>query len=257
MAKKNTLSNRFFIEMSFNGTAYHGWQVQPNGCSVQGTLNRALKTLLREDILTTGAGRTDAGVHASYFIAHFNAFKEDIDVDSDLLYRINRILPVDIAVKRFIKVDKEAHARFDATSRSYQYVISRLKNPFNIDLSYYNAEELNIQEMNKAAGFLSYYRDFSCFSKSHTDVKTNNCLITHAEWVLIDNMLIFNISADRFLRNMVRAITGTMLEIGRGKIKSDYINSIIESKDRSNAGMSVPAEGLFLTDIKYPYIIRE
>lgn len=245
---------RYFIELAYNGTAYHGWQVQPNAVSVQEVLDKALSIFFRQKIETVGCGRTDSGVHASQFFAHFDLLDKRISIEQKELNGINALLPFDIAIFRLIEVAGEAHARFDATNRSYQYHIHREKNPFKHNYSWLIKDELDIEAMNKAAALLLQYVDFSCFSKSNTQVFTNNCKIIRAEWEKTIDGYIFHISADRFLRNMVRAIVGTLLEIGRHKLAAEDLHKIIQSKNRSNAGTSVPACGLYLTNISYPYI---
>jgi len=248
-------TTRYFIQLAYNGTAYHGWQVQPNALSVQELLDKALSIYFRQKIETTGCGRTDTGVHASQFFAHFDLADQKISTGSlKEVNSINSLLPFDIAIERFIEVHPEAHARFDATKRSYEYHIHRSKNPFKHNFSWLIKDELDIQAMNSAAEVLLQYVDFSCFSKSNTQVFTNNCKITNANWEQTANGYIFHISADRFLRNMVRAIVGTLIDIGRHKQPVDSIHKVIQSKSRSNAGTSVPACGLYLTSIKYPYI---
>lgn len=245
---------RYFIEVSYNGNNYHGWQNQPNAISVQEVLEKALSTLLQESISITGAGRTDAGVHATQLFAHFDCDKKVIE--KDLIFKLNSFLPVDIAIVDLFIVKADAHARFDATSRSYLYRISITKNPFLTKFAYFLKQDLDIKAMNNACKILLEYSDFQCFSKSNTDVKTYNCKITEAKWERKDTELQFTITADRFLRNMVRAIVGTMIEIGLGKLKVDDLHVIIKSKDRSNAGYSVPAQGLYLTKIEYPKEIK-
>ncbi|WP_207422282.1 tRNA pseudouridine(38-40) synthase TruA [Desertivirga brevis] len=245
---------RYFIELAYNGTAYHGWQVQPNATSVQELLDKALSIFFRQKIETVGCGRTDTGVHATQFFAHFDLVDKIISLEQKEINGINALLPFDIAVFRFIKVGGDSHARFDATSRSYQYHIHQEKNPFKHNHSWLVKDDLDIEEMNKAAKILFQYIDFSCFSKSNTQVFTNNCKIIRAEWERTSNGYVFHISADRFLRNMVRAIVGTLLEIGRDKLVVEDLHTIIKSKSRSNAGTSVPACGLYLTSICYPYI---
>jgi len=247
--------SRYFIQLSYKGTAYHGWQVQPNAVSVQELLDKALSTFFRQKVETLGCGRTDTGVHASDFFAHFDLLNHTIDTEHPReLNSVNALLPFDIAIKQFIKVTDTAHARFDATERSYEYHIHSHKNPFKQDFSWLVKESLNISAMNKAASILFEYIDFSCFSKSNTQVFTNNCKISRAEWIKTDDGYIFHITADRFLRNMVRAIVGTLTDVGRGKLQPDDLHKIIQSKNRSHAGTSVPACGLYLTSIKYPYI---
>jgi len=244
---------RYFIELQYLGKNYHGWQIQPDAISVQEVIQNALSTLLRKKIAIVGAGRTDAGVHASQMFAHFD-FTDTLNV-LKLKDRLNAFLPKDIAILSIFKVHKEAHARFDATSRSYEYHIFLGKNPFNLDTSWqiYHLD-LDLDKMNKASKILLNHTNFKCFSKSNTDVHTYNCTITEAKWELSGNHLIFYITANRFLRNMVRAIVGTLYNIGLGKIKVADLERIIKSEDRSNAGFSVPAKGLFLTKVTYPFI---
>lgn len=229
--------------------------MQPNAVSVQEVLTNALKTILQEEVSIVGAGRTDTGVHASCFYAHFNSSGKLLKDCSLFLFKINSILPKDIAVDNLIPVSEDAHARFDATSRTYQYYIHTKKNPFKNETSYYFPRKLDMELMNKGCKILSACSDFSSFSKLHTDVKTNNCKISEAFWRKKDIDLIFQITADRFLRNMVRAIVGTILELGENKISLDQLYSIIQAKDRSSAGISVPPQGLFLTHIEYPFEI--
>ena len=245
---------RYFLEFSYNGKAYHGWQNQPNAISVQEVLEKALSTILKSKISVMGAGRTDAGVHASQMFAHFE-FEGEINF-KDLVYKLNSLLPKDIAVTDVFLVATEAHARFDALSRTYKYKISTSKNVFDSDLAYQVQLPLNVNAMNEACKILFQYKDFQCFSKSNTDVKTYNCDIKAANWIKNSNQLIFTITADRFLRNMVRAIVGTMINIGLGKLEPDALHQIITSKDRSNAGFSVPAHGLYLVEIAYPNTIK-
>ena len=243
---------RYFLQISYNGTAYHGWQLQENAITVQQVLNTKLSIILQEEIQIVGAGRTDTGVHAEYFMAHFNVEKPISD-STLFIDKINKVLPKDIAVYQLFNVHKEANTRFDAVSRTYEYRITIKKNPFLNDLAWYYRVSLNVDLMNQAAKALFEYKDFTSFSKTGTQVKTNNCKIYEAQWFEKDNdLLIFRIKADRFLRNMVRAITGTLIDVGREKISLTDFRKIIESKNRSNAGFSVPAHGLFLTDIEYP-----
>lgn len=243
---------RYFIQLRYQGTHYHGWQIQPNAITVQEVLTKAFSTILREKIEITGAGRTDTGVHASYFMAHFNSILANLDVDDQLVYKLNGILPKDIAVCKLFRVNAEAHARFDATSRTYHYFIHLQKDPFLLESSWYYPFSVDLDLMNKAATLLLNYKDFTSFSKLHTDVKTNNCAISEAFWTQDDYKLKFTITADRFLRNMVRAIVGTLMDVGKGKITIKEFTQIIENKNRSGAGLSVPAQGLFLTNITYP-----
>lgn len=289
-----TEKQRYFIELSFDGTNYHGWQIQKNATSVQEVLNEKLSVILREPMETTGCGRTDTGVHARQFFAHFDAGGESIvhsqwsmeEISSreamvsskiapstdyrpltidykiasamdyelwtmDYLRRLNSILPKDIAVKRILPVAANAHARFDARLRTYEYHIHFNKDPFKTGYSWELRDEPDLSLMNKAAAIMMEHTDFSCFSKSNTQVKTNICKITEAEWLVNGDGIKFTISADRFLRNMVRAIVGTLLMVGRKEIGPESVREIIESKNRSNAGMSVPACGLYLTEVKY------
>jgi tRNA pseudouridine38-40 synthase len=242
---------RYFIELSFKGTCYHGWQVQPNALSVQEVLETTLSTFLRQKIEVTGAGRTDTGVHASYYIAHFE-FEELPFSTTDLVEKLNRFLPADIALHRIWPVKADAHARFGAVKRTYQYFISRKKDPFALEASYQYLLSLNVAAMNEAAALLLNYTDFTSFSKLHTDVKTNNCKVYEVLWKEEGERLVFTITADRFLRNMVRAIVGTLIEVGRDKISVLDFADIIEKKDRSAAGTSAPPQGLFLAGIEYP-----
>lgn len=243
---------RYFIELAYKGTDYHGWQLQPNAVTVQELLNKALSTILRQPVETLGCGRTDTGVHATQFFAHIDQYMDHGPSTMDRR-RLNALLPHSIAVKRIIPVHADAHARFDATLRSYEYHIHFNKDPFKDGFSWLLRDRPDMLLMNKAAAIIMEYTDFSCFSKSNTQVKTNNCKISRAIWVAGDDRMVFHISADRFLRNMVRAIVGTLLMVGRGEITPEDIKSIIESKNRSNAGTSVPACGLYLTEVKYPY----
>lgn len=245
---------RYFIQLSYFGKNYHGWQVQPNAISVQEELNKALSTILRTDIHVVGAGRTDTGVHARVMWAHFDS---EVEFDDHFLYRLNGFLPPDIAVQQIIPVDAQAHARFDALQRGYEYHISTRKDPFNRDQAWLITQPLDLNSMQEAAQLLFEFEDFSAFSKSHTQTKTNNCRIDEAYWERSSNGLVFYIRADRFLRNMVRAIVGTLVQVGRAKISVDEVREIIASKDRRRAGESAPAEGLYLTEVKYPKEIFE
>mgnify|MGYP006190075143 CR=1 FL=1 len=241
---------RYFIELAYNGKAYFGWQSQPDAVSVQETLEKALFVLLQQNTPVTGAGRTDTGVHATKYYAHFDA--DEIEDINSLIYKLNSVLPEDIAVYDIIKVPNEAHARFDASSRSYRYNVIQYKDPFLAERSHFVKNKLDVESMNRAANSLKNYTDFKCFSKSKTDVKTYNCRISEARWEKTENMLVFHITADRFLRNMVRAIVGTLLDIGLNKLQEKDLHRIIESRDRQQAGTSVPAKALFLTGITYP-----
>jgi tRNA pseudouridine38-40 synthase len=245
---------RYFIFLAYNGKNYCGWQIQPNGITVQETLERSLSVLLQQSIAITGAGRTDAGVHARSMVAH-----ADLPIQSeettDLLARLNGILPKDIAIDRIVPVKPDAHARFDAVSRTYQYFLTDKKNPFQHELVYRVKQLPDIDRMNEAARILFDYSDFTSFSKLHTDVKTNNCRIMQAEWTMQNDCMVFTIQADRFLRNMVRSIVGTLLDVGKKKFSTNDFRRIIERKNRCCAGTSVPAQALFLTDIEYPVIL--
>ena len=255
---------RFFITLSYDGTRYHGWQIQPNGDSVQQRLQEALTTLLRQPIEVVGAGRTDTGVHAKMMVAHFDLdptkpplkgeesspLKEELE--RVLAYKLNKLLPTDIAVQEVRQVADDMHARFSATSRTYHYYIHTHKDPFLADYSWQIPYPLDFGKMNEAAKVLLEYKDFTSFSKVGTDVKTNLCDLREAYWEEVaPGQWRFTITANRFLRNMVRAIVGTLVEVGRGRISTEDIRRIIEAKDRCSAGESVPAKGLFLVDIRY------
>ena len=271
---------RYFIELSYDGTAYHGWQIQPNGKSVQETLQQALKMLLREDVAVTGAGRTDAGVHAAMMVAHFDIkaplpappvggraaepmtsleSQEDMlsspprgELERGLVYRLNGVLPHDIAIHKIYPVGDDMHARFSARARTYYYYVHTRKSPFLRDRSWRLVHTPDFEAMNRAAATLMEYEDFTSFSKVNTDTKTNICHVTSAQWVqLSDYEWRFEITADRFLRNMVRAIVGTLMEVGRGQLTIDGFRHVIEQKNRSKAGDSVPARGLFLQNVEY------
>jgi tRNA pseudouridine38-40 synthase len=246
---------RYFIAFSYFGKSYHGWQNQPNAITVQEVLEDALSKLLRSAIVVVGAGRTDAGVHAKTMMAHFD-FEKEIDLQ-DLVFRTNAFLPDDIAVTEIFPVHEEAHARFDATERTYEYWITQKKNPFYYDRAHYVKQALAIDKMNSAAQLLLEHQDFECFSKSNTDVRTYVCDVRKAIWTQENDILVFTISADRFLRNMVRAIVGTLLNVGYGKWSLDDVQGILKSKDRTKAGASVPAKGLYLTNIDYPKTISK
>ena len=242
---------RYFIYLAYDGTNYHGWQIQPNGSSVQECLMKALSTFLRREVEVIGAGRTDAGVHASLMVAHFDNEEElDTLIVTD---KLNRLLPPDISVFKVCRVKKDAHARFDATARTYKYYVTTTKYPFNRQYRCRVYGTLDFELMNRAAGTLFDYSDFTSFSKLHTDVKTNLCRIMHAEWTQVDDTTwVFTIQADRFLRNMVRAIVGTLLEVGRGKLTVEGFRQIIEQQDRCKAGTSAPGNALFLVSVEYP-----
>jgi tRNA pseudouridine38-40 synthase len=242
---------RYFITFSYQGSSYHGWQRQPDASSVQQTLEEALKLFLKEDVSLVGAGRTDTGVHAKVMVAHFDT-QQSFEIE-ELIYRLNAYLDESIAILSIVEVKADAHARFDATSRSYEYWVVQQKNPFLAQAAYYITHPLDINRMNEAAALMLEHKDFECFSKSNTDVHTYLCDVTRAEWVFEGERLVFHVSANRFLRNMVRAIVGTLLEVGKGKMSIDEFKAVLDSKDRRNAGPSVPAKGLYLTTIQYPY----
>ncbi len=246
---------RYFLRFSYDGTKYAGWQIQPNATTVQEVIEKQLSVLLRTNIETLGAGRTDAGVHAREMYCHFDV-REEITDTKDLILRLNKTLPFDIAVQDLFEVRCDAHARFDATFRTYEYVITKVKDPFLINKAYFFNRELDIDLMNKAAKILFDHIDFTSFSKANTQVFTNNCTVTEAYWRRENNLLIFTITANRFLRNMVRAIVGTLMNIGLGKISIEDFKKIIEQKNRSNAGESVAACGLYLIKIAYPENIK-
>ena len=245
---------RYFIELSYNGAVYHGWQIQPDAISVQEVLEKALSVLLNTSISIMGAGRTDTGVHAKQMFAHFD-FEGDID-NVDLVFKLNSFLPKDVAIHDIFKVKKDVHTRFHAVSRTYLYRVSLQKNVFNVDAAYNVKQKLDIEKMKEATKILLEYNDFQCFSKSKTNVNTFLCNIMKAEWQVVDGELHFTIKADRFLRNMVRAIVGTLINIGLGKNPVAHLHSIIESKNRSEAGFSVPAHGLYLIEVEYPEDIK-
>lgn len=241
---------RYFIEMSYDGAAYCGWQRQRDVATVQQTLETALTTLLRRDTETVGAGRTDTGVNASYYIAHFDA-ADAVDC-AHLTAKLNRMLPQDIAIFSVTPVADEAHARFDAVEREYSYYICRRKNPFRRFSSWQYGVTLDVEAMNRAAAFLTTVEDFTSFAKLNSNNKTNICHVMRAEWRQNGDMLTFTIRADRFLRNMVRAVVGTLVEVGRGKMSVEGFRRVIEQKDRCKAGTSVPGHALFLVDVEYP-----
>lgn len=243
---------RYFIHLAYNGTPYHGWQIQPNASSVQETLENAFSLLLGETIGIVGCGRTDTGVHAADFYAHFETEKELSEVDlAQLTFKANSFLSEDIRIYRIFVVNDDVHARFSATARTYQYHVSNVKQPFGKDFCHRVFYNPDIELMNQAAKILFEYTDFTSFSKLHTQTATNNCTILYARWDMVGEEYVFTISANRFLRNMVRAITGTLLEVGRGKLSLDDFRKVIESKNRCNAGTSLPAKALFLTKVEY------
>jgi tRNA pseudouridine38-40 synthase len=244
---------RYFIRLSYKGTKYAGWQIQDNAGSVQEKVNHALSVITGTEITTIGCGRTDTGVHAKVFYAHFD-LPQPVEDDYKFVYQLNSVLPSDIAIAELIPVAENAHARFDATIRTYDYYISLVKDPFLKEYSMFGFVKPQIDLMNQACPYLLRHSDFSAFSKTHTQVKTNICSISIAEWNFKNDLLVFTISSDRFLRGMVRAIVGTMIDVGTGKILPAEIENILQSGDRGEAGTSVPAAGLFLSAVKYPFI---
>ena len=245
------MNKRYFIYLSYNGEQYYGWQTQPNGPTVQQTIEKGLTTLLKVPTAILGAGRTDSGVHAKNMIAHFDCAVEELDTN-DLVFRLNGFLPKDIAIHKIVRVRDDAHARFDALSRTYRYYITTAKDPFLHHLKCRVNGELDVDAMNRCANVLFDYIDFTSFSRLHTDVKTNNCTIMHARWEQNGSEYVFTIQANRFLRNMVRSIVGTLLLAGKGKIGVEDVRKIIEAKDRSMAGTSAPGHALFLEEVEYP-----
>lgn len=241
---------RYFLKLAYDGTPYHGWQRQPNASSVQETIERALSTMMQRDVEIVGAGRTDTGVHARAMYAHFDS--DPIENKGKFLQSLNRLCGQAIAIKEVLDVVPEAHARFDAKSRTYQYHLIGEKDPFLSDYAWEIGRMPDHEKMNEAATLLLETEDFTSFAKLHSDAKTNICDVTHARWEKTgEHGLVFTITADRFLRNMVRAVVGTLLEVGNGKISISEFKEIIEKKNRCDAGVSVPAKGLFLTDIVY------
>ncbi|OAB29053.1 tRNA pseudouridine38-40 synthase [Flavobacterium fryxellicola] len=245
---------RYFVKLAYNGTQYHGWQYQPNAASVQETMNKAFSVVLNTTLNLMGAGRTDTGVHAKEMYAHFD-FENPFDIPS-LVHKLNSFLPKDIVVYTIIPVHDEAHTRFDASKRIYEYHINTFKDVFSQEQSWYFHQNLDLNLMNEAAKLLFNHTDFQCFSKVNTDVNTFDCTIFEAHWRQENNTLIFTISANRFLRNMVRAIVGTLVNVGLNKITLADFTAIIKSKNRDKAGFSVPAHGLYLTKIEYEYITQ-
>lgn len=243
--------SRYFIHLVYNGANYCGWQTQPGLPTVQLTFEEALSTLLREKIAVVGCGRTDTGVHASDFYAHFDS-ESEIDGEQ-LTFKLNSYLPADLAVFEIFKVKENAHARFDATARTYQYHVSDRRLPFRQGLYSRIYFSPDIQAMNEAAKVLMEYEDFTSFAKLHTQVKTNICHLSLAHWDTVGEELVFTIRSNRFLRNMVRSVTGTLLDVGRGKLSIDALRRIIEQKDRCAAGVSMPPQGLFLTKVDYNF----
>jgi len=247
---KKRISLRYFIELSYNGKNYHGWQIQPNAISVQEVLEQALSTITQQEIGIVGAGRTDAGVHATQIFAHFDI--DEVLEEQLFVYKLNAVLPKSIVVENVFRVMDDSHARFHAVKRSYEYRVITKKDPFLHEYTHLVKLPLDVDKMNEAAKILLEYTNFKCFSKVKTEVHTFNCDVSHAEWSYVGNQLIFSVSANRFLRNMVRAIVGTLLNVGLGKIEVASIHDIVKSENRGEAGVSVPAQGLYLTQVEYP-----
>ncbi|NDW17364.1 tRNA pseudouridine(38-40) synthase TruA [Dysgonomonas sp. 216] len=247
---------RYFMYLSYNGTNYNGWQTQPNGTTIQQTIEDALSVILRVSTPIVGAGRTDAKVHARTMVAHFDSEIKELDVHN-LTDRLNGYLPNDIAIKKIEQVKNDAHARFDATYRLYRYYVVTEKDPFRQDSHFRMRGELDLEAMNKCANALFDYTDFTSFSKLHTDVKTNNCKIMQASWLKNGSEYIFTIKADRFLRNMVRAIVGTLIDVGKGKLNETDFRQIIEEQNRCSAGISVPGHALYLEEVGYNADIKD
>lgn len=260
---------RYFLEIAYNGSEFHGWQSQPNAVSVQSQIEEALSKILRENITIVGAGRTDTGVHARQTFAHFDSSLPIIDYKR-FLTSINGMIGKDIFIKKIIEREPNDHARFDAIERSYKYFITYTRNPFLHDFCWFSHTHLNIEAMNEAADILTKVDDFTSFAKLHSDAKTNICDVVKAKWLpfnedaearnflgTLDNGIVFTITADRFLRNMVRAVVGTLVDVGRNKISIDRFKEIIHKKDRCSAGTSMPGNALFLWEVKYPYLNRK
>lgn len=257
---------RYFLELEYNGSNFHGWQTQPNASSVQATIENGLNTIFKENIALTGAGRTDTGVHARQMFAHFDVANPIYD-EKRFLLSLNSLVGKDITIKDIRQVEDKAHARFDAKERTYKYFVSHLKNSFLKDFCWHSPNPLDIDSMNQAAETLLETKDFTSFAKLHSDAKTNICDVIEAKWTPLENDfeaqkfmgnlnggLVFTITADRFLRNMVRAIVGTLVEVGRHKISKEDFEAIIKEKNRCSAGTSMPAQALFLWRIKYPFL---
>lgn len=248
------ISNTFFLELSYRGTAYHGWQEQENTAeTVQRKIEDVLSQLLNSEIKITGCGRTDTGVHARKYFAHIITSKIELPLNKNKwVYKINSLLPDDIVVDSLYLMRKDAHARYSAVSRTYKYYITKNKNAFAQDLAWKLNMEIDIDKLNKAASALLLYDDFSSFKKAHTQNKSNKCKVTYAKWSIENDMIVFTITADRFLRNMVRAIVGTMIDIAKGKLNENDFCTLIENRSRTDSGMSAPAHGLFLVNVQYP-----
>jgi tRNA pseudouridine38-40 synthase len=251
MLSNETPVYRYFIELAFDGTDFHGWQIQPGADTVQETLNHAIGTLVGEPVNLVGCGRTDAGVHAAHFVAHFDVGSKITDCNQ-LVYRLNRFICKPVRIDRVEQVNPDFHARFHATSRTYLYLISRGKSAFMGDFSWSMTLPMDVAAMNDACRVITGKHDFTSFSKLHTDVRTNICEVAEAVWQEHSGYLAFRIRSDRFLRNMVRAIVGTLLEVGKGRMDPSQVENILQAKNRSEAGMSVPARGLYLIKVDYP-----
>lgn len=243
------MKHKYIIELSYSGKNFHGWQIQPNAPTVQQYLQESFSTILQEEITITGAGRTDTGVHASYYVAHFDS-ESSFDPDS-LLHKLNQFLSKDVSIFQIHQVKDDFHARFGALSRTYKYIIRTKKSAFLDDLCFYYSGNINLEKMNECSASLLKYSDFTSFAKLHSDNKTNICKIKKAVWEIKGDYLIFTIQADRFLRNMVRAITGTIFDVGKGKISTEEFKYIVDKRDNQLASMSAPAKGLYLWDIEY------
>lgn len=245
--------SRYFIRLAYKGTAYQGWQAQPHtDLTIQQQLNEKMSMILRESIDVVGCGRTDSGVHARDYFAHFDSARTDLGGNQDVVYHLNRVLPKDIAVKKITAMEENAHARFDAVSRTYEYHVITGKDAFNDHQAWEIRDVPDVMAMNTAADILLGYEDFAAFCKVGSDQKTTKCKLSEAWWMRHSDYIVFTITADRFLRNMVRAIVGTLMDVGRGKIGVEDVHAIVQSGDRSEAGQSVPAHGLYLTEIIYP-----
>lgn len=251
-AESHNVKTRYFIFISFRGTSFHGWQIQPNAVTIQEKMEEALSVILGEKINLTGSGRTDTGVHAVLFVAHFESSIPDIEKNEKIIYRLNSILPADIAVSSIKKVRGDAHARFSAISRTYKYYITEKKDPFSTEFSWYLPGKKDIKALNNSCEILLAYSDFKSFCRLHSDNKTTICRIFEAKWEKENTKLVFTIRADRFLRNMVRAIVGTMIRTGMNKMSLEEFEGIIQARDRNKAGQSAVAQGLFLVKIEYP-----
>ncbi len=248
-----TAKVRYFMRLSYRGARFHGWQTQPNAVSVQSVIEESLSVITREEVRITGAGRTDTGVNARMMVAHFD-LERPVKSAESFIRGLNSMVGPDIAIEEIVKVRQDAHARFDATSRTYHYYTHTGKSPFLYPLSWQAPETLDYEAMNRAASMLTEISDFTSFAKLHSDAKTNICRVTRAEWLdLGGGRHVFVITADRFLRNMVRAVVGTLVDVGRGKLSLDQFAKVIEARDRCAAGTSMPPHPLFLWDIRYPY----